>query len=1042
MASPGQGWKDGFFVGWMCIALSGLMFMPVEAQMDADMYTIEYLTEMGISLEPGSGRPFVYSGRGSSFFYGSTRTLAEEGWMGFHWDRRKLWDDWLVAVDGVPLDRNEATVTVYPHQVVFSWPQGYEVSIRLLGVRRDDLQFVLRGVGSGQEANLFLVFPTDSEIPPSKLEKPLRFLPVMVPLGADTVGVAFGSSQKFAVRRVQPANLDAASGSAGKLFGKAIWGVGFEDGDFECSVVYGDNPMVLDRRLNEIYETPGLAWQQRKQWLLQEINRAYFWCDDARFTKAVNWAKVSLAGLFFEDEEGVLLWAGLPWFNNSWGRDTFISLPGACLVLGKYDDARAILQRYARWQMRDPDSPDWGKIPNLVSGGDIVYNTADGTPWFVREVYEYGLYSGDTELWREYLQPETGAMWLANQGALEKRVDQYHLLTHGEADTWMDAKGIDGAWSPRGDRAVEIQALWITQLDVSVKMAEALGEANPVPEETLQRWREVRKAAKKSFLEQYVRENAPGLVDHLNPDGSKDDKIRPNQLWAITAVSDSLLNEETARSVVEQVREHCVYEWGGASLAQDDPDFHPYHQTHHYPKDEAYHMGIVWTWLAGPFISAAGGAWPLTENMATQILDWGAPGTLSENLDAIPRDGNDRPYCSGTVTQTWSLAEFLRNLYQDYLGVKPCYGEYELYRQKQTPRWALQPHIPQTWDSVNVLVPVGDFFLGVDLHENRREPAGMIRYQYLSANGKAVERDYLPIKAIPVSPGKAGVFSLSFCWYYLYMDGAWSNGDLLGFETIPGEAAFPPSSANEDMAFLQPHVAEDLKALAPPPWYLMSQAEVTTRPHASLPVVSVSEPESPERSKASYTYPKAPVFQEGMFDLERFMVREDGLRIYFELNFKRLVDPGWHPEYGYQLTFAALCIRTGTEGEATRAEVGRNAHWTLDEGWEADRFLYVGGPIDLEDAAGEMLAQYIPRDEQGRIGNVETGKVTFGIPRRFLPGDPSQWKITVLIGGQDDHGGAGVGEFRSVEAEATEWTGGGGGPDKHNVYDWMRATSP
>ncbi len=43
----------------------------------------------------------------------------------------------------------------------------------------------------------------------------------------------------------------------------------------------------------------------------------------------------------------------------------------------------------------------------------------------------------------------------------------------------------------------------------------------------------------------------------------------------------------------------------------------------------------------------------------------------------------------------------------------------------------------------------------------------------------------------------------------------------------------------------------------------------------------------------------------------------------------------------------------------------------------------------------------------------------------------------MLVGAQDDHGGAGIGEFREVNAEGGAWIGSGGSPDSHNVYDWL-----
>lgn len=58
------------------------------------------------------------------------------------------------------------------------------------------------------------------------------------------------------------------------------------------------------------------------------------------------------------------IYAGLPWFNNFWERDTFISLPGATLVTGNFADARKVLLSFARFQLRDSTDRRDGRIPN------------------------------------------------------------------------------------------------------------------------------------------------------------------------------------------------------------------------------------------------------------------------------------------------------------------------------------------------------------------------------------------------------------------------------------------------------------------------------------------------------------------------------------------------------------------------------------------------------------------------------------------------------------------------------------------------------
>ncbi|HLX11453.1 MAG TPA: glucodextranase DOMON-like domain-containing protein, partial [Bacteroidota bacterium] len=64
--------------------------------------------------------------------------------------------------------------------------------------------------------------------------------------------------------------------------------------------------------------------------------------------------------------------------------------------------------------------------------------------------------------------------------------------------------------------------------------------------------------------------------------------------------------------------------------------------------------------------------------------------------------------------------------------------------------------------------------------------------------------------------------------------------------------------------------------------------------------------------------------------------------------------------------------------------------------------------------------------------------ILFSIPIDLIGTPDSKWRFAAFIGAQDDHGGAGVGEFRSVEKEAKEWIGGGkANPNDPNIYDWI-----
>ncbi len=98
----------------------------------------------------------------------------------------------------------------------------------------------------------------------------------------------------------------------------------------------------------------------------------------------------------------------------------------------------------------------------------------------------------------------------------------------------------------------------------------------------------------------------------------------------------------------------------------------------------------------------------------------------------------------------------------------------------------------------------------------------------------------------------------------------------------------------------------------------------------------------------------------------------------------------------------------------------------------------------MEDKSGKIIAAYIPTspDIASPLGNTETGTISFDLPLAYLGKPAGGWTFTVLTGGQDDHGGSGLGEFRTVNKGAGEWNGGGKTrSDSPNVYDVLITTA-
>ncbi|MBP5448636.1 MAG: hypothetical protein J6Y01_00800, partial [Spirochaetales bacterium] len=85
--------------------------------------------------------------------------------------------------------------------------------------------------------------------------------------------------------------------------------------------------------------------------------------------------------------------------------------------------------------------------------------------------------------------------------------------------------------------------------------------------------------------------------------------------------------------------------------------------------------GCNWLWLSGSYITTAchyglqNTAFLHTQSLTDQLLNIGALGTLSELNDPYTPEGQIVP--SGTYSQAWSVAEYCRSFYQDYLGLIP-----------------------------------------------------------------------------------------------------------------------------------------------------------------------------------------------------------------------------------------------------------------------------------------------------------------------------------------------------------------------------------
>lgn len=448
------------------------------------------------------------------------------------------------------------------------------------------------------------------------------------------------------------------------------------------------------------------AFDKRKKEIAAALQKSSFKCaageseaesGGALYDRALEWAKFSSLQ-FLNKNKSKSLWAGLPWFRDYWGRDIFVSVPGALLLNGSVKEAQILLENSAAMQDANPRSVTYGRLPNIYRGsGDTVYNTADATLLFVRAVWETARFSGD----KKFLQKLWPAVQLALECDRQIRTDSAGFLLHGDADTWMDARIFgEKSFCPRGNRACDIQALWFTALLCGAEIARVLGK-----KEERAAWQAEAAKVKNSFLGKFF--DGQKMADCVLRDEAADFRVRPNQLALVTVpkiTGQNFVPPEVEEKITRNAIGELLFPYGLCSLSQRDKYFHPYHQTwewHH--EDAAYHNGAIWTWNAGTAIGSLCSiglqdlAWRFAKNVAAQFFNGPCAGALSANLWAYP-DQEGRLRHSGAYSSCRSEAEFLRAAWQCFLGM-----DVDLLQNKI----AFCPRVPSEWKQGSAELSLG-----------------------------------------------------------------------------------------------------------------------------------------------------------------------------------------------------------------------------------------------------------------------------------------------------------------------------------------------
>jgi predicted glycogen debranching enzyme len=354
---------------------------------------------------------------------------------------------------------------------------------------------------------------------------------------------------------------------------------------------------------------------------------------------------------------GKTIIAGYPWFGD-WGRDTFIAMRGLCLATGRLAEARDILTAWT-------GTVSQGMLPNRFPdrGDEPEYNSVDSSLWYVIVVHEFLEAAHDDPA----LNAEKKILLATVETILTGYLHGTRYGIRGDSDgllacgvpgvqlTWMDAM-VDGRpVTPRVGKPVEVQALWLNALGLTSRH-------NP-------QWRALFEQGRASFQQLFWNEARGCLYDVVDVDhqpGQVDDRVRPNQLFAIGGLPLALIEGERAAHAVQVAEDRLWTPMGPRSLAPGEKDYAPHYSGSASKRDAAYHQGTVWPWLAGPFVEAwvrvHGGTAEARAKarelfLAPQLSRLDLPG-----LNHVPEIADAEPphTARGCPFQAWSLGEVLR----------------------------------------------------------------------------------------------------------------------------------------------------------------------------------------------------------------------------------------------------------------------------------------------------------------------------------------------------------------------------------------------
>ena len=296
---------------------------------------------------------------------------------------------------------------------------------------------------------------------------------------------------------------------------------------------------------------------------------------------------------FFMNREGEsYVLAGYPWFKCR-ARDMFISLPGLCLTEGEVDRFERIMLTAEKGLRQFMQGEPLSVRIYEIHHPDILL-------WAVWCIQQYARFVSTSKCVERYGQLLLDIMdYLRGGGHPNLFVHENGLVYangRDQAITWMNSQSGGRPVVPRSGYIVEFNALWYNALCFCSTIFRAMErEADAVRYET------IAQRTKESFVATFLNDYGY-LLDYV--DGNMIDwSVRPNMVFA-AAFDFSPLDTKQKKGVLDMCTKELLTPKGLRSLSPKSGGYNPRYVGPQSERDQAYHQGTAWPWLAGFYMEA------------------------------------------------------------------------------------------------------------------------------------------------------------------------------------------------------------------------------------------------------------------------------------------------------------------------------------------------------------------------------------------------------------------------------------------------------